>query len=171
MSIVTTHGDNSPGGIRRHFERKTKDDCIREIQCSWGAIAQLRTELETVSARNVELQREFYTAKAELDQERERVKLLRSALKLTSSRLTSMYTTIEEDALIHRALSAGEGVVMSDFASDDIHKREFWRAISTSRRRCGCGCKKRATHIGGCNGIALRTGCELSIRRWAKRYK
>lgn len=27
-----------------------------------------------------------------------------------------------------------------------------------SRRRCNCGCKARATHIGKANGVALTTG-------------
>ena len=39
---------------------------------------------------------------------------------------------------------------------------------STSRRRCHCGCKKRATHTGRNNGIALVTGCEMYIRRWVR---
>lgn len=37
-----------------------------------------------------------------------------------------------------------------------------------SRRLCRCGCRKRATHLGMANGVALATGCELSIRRWVK---
>lgn len=37
-----------------------------------------------------------------------------------------------------------------------------------SRRRCTCGCKRRATHKGMVNGVCLRGGCELSIRRWVK---
>ena len=37
-----------------------------------------------------------------------------------------------------------------------------------SRRRCHCGCKKRATHTGRNNGIALATGCEMYIRRWVR---
>lgn len=36
------------------------------------------------------------------------------------------------------------------------------------RRRCHCGCKKRATHTGTANGVAMTTGCELYIRRWVK---
>lgn len=39
---------------------------------------------------------------------------------------------------------------------------------SSSRRRCSCGCKKRATHLGMANGVALISGCELSVRRWIK---
>lgn len=38
----------------------------------------------------------------------------------------------------------------------------------TSRRRCSCGCKRRATHFGMANGICLTLGCELSIARWVR---
>src|ERR1700743_92587 len=37
-----------------------------------------------------------------------------------------------------------------------------------SRRRCHCGCKKRATHRGCGNGVTLVTGCQLYIRRWVR---
>ncbi len=37
-----------------------------------------------------------------------------------------------------------------------------------SRRRCGCGCKRRATHMGMANGVGLVTACELAARRWVK---
>lgn len=37
-----------------------------------------------------------------------------------------------------------------------------------SRRRCGCGCRRRATHRGMANGVCLTMGCDLSIRRWVK---
>lgn len=47
-------------------------------------------------------------------------------------------------------------------------KRAMWPVPSTARRRCGCGCKKRATHFGGNNGIALMRGCELYVRRWVR---
>jgi hypothetical protein len=36
------------------------------------------------------------------------------------------------------------------------------------RRRCTCGCKALATHVGGNNAIALMSGCELSVRRWVR---
>ena len=39
---------------------------------------------------------------------------------------------------------------------------------SISRRRCGCGCGRRATHMGLANGVCMSTGCELYIRRWVK---
>lgn len=37
-----------------------------------------------------------------------------------------------------------------------------------SRRLCLCGCRRRVTHIGMCNGVGLIWGCELRVRRWAK---
>ena len=39
---------------------------------------------------------------------------------------------------------------------------------SKSRRRCHCGCKRRATHKGMNNDVCLTTACELAIRRWIK---
>lgn len=36
------------------------------------------------------------------------------------------------------------------------------------RRKCDCGCGRRATHTGAANGLGLTSGCELSIRRWAR---
>jgi len=38
----------------------------------------------------------------------------------------------------------------------------------TSRRRCSCGCEKRATHVGLGVGMALMRGCELYVRRWIR---
>jgi hypothetical protein len=38
-----------------------------------------------------------------------------------------------------------------------------------SRRRCHCGCTRRATHRGMANGVCLAVGCELSMQRWAAR--
>ena len=37
-----------------------------------------------------------------------------------------------------------------------------------SRRRCHCGCGKRASHMGQANGVTLMMGCELSVARWVK---
>lgn len=37
-----------------------------------------------------------------------------------------------------------------------------------SRRRCYCGCGKRATHLGMANGISLTMGCEMAMARWVK---
>ena len=49
-----------------------------------------------------------------------------------------------------------------------IHTRTFKAVKHSSRMRCHCGCKFRATHIGLANGIEMMFGCELSVRRWAK---
>jgi len=37
-----------------------------------------------------------------------------------------------------------------------------------SRRRCGCGCDSRATHVGLGDGLALMSGCEMRVRRWVR---
>ena len=46
--------------------------------------------------------------------------------------------------------------------------RSMRPVLPRSRRRCHCGCKARATHLGLANGVAMTTGCELSVRRWVK---
>ena len=48
------------------------------------------------------------------------------------------------------------------------HVRYFEPVDPKSRRRCHCGCKRRATHRGMANGICLTSGCELSMARWVK---
>lgn len=53
------------------------------------------------------------------------------------------------------------------YGSADGH-RAVIEAPKTSRRRCYCGCKKRATHTGLGDGVALTMGCELSVRRWVR---
>lgn len=42
------------------------------------------------------------------------------------------------------------------------------RHSATRRRLCRCGCRKWSTHVTAANGVCLATGCELSMRRWAK---
>jgi len=37
-----------------------------------------------------------------------------------------------------------------------------------SRRRCHCGCKTRASHIGMGDGVALMQGCEFYVRVWVR---
>lgn len=44
------------------------------------------------------------------------------------------------------------------------YPKEYWRR----RRNCPCGCKKRSTHTGSANGVALMSGCELRVARWVK---
>lgn len=48
------------------------------------------------------------------------------------------------------------------------HVRYMQPTEPTSRRRCSCGCKRRATHLGMANGVCLTSGCELSMQRWTK---
>ncbi|KAB0509657.1 hypothetical protein F7R06_01150 [Pseudomonas moorei] len=62
-----------------------------------------------------------------------------------------------------RGGTAGWGQV----GSED-HVRYMEPMSSTSRRRCSCGCKRRATHLGMTKGVGLCSGCEMKIRRWVK---
>lgn len=48
------------------------------------------------------------------------------------------------------------------------HHRYSQSVDPRSRRRCGCGCKRRATHLGMANGICLMTACELAVARWVR---
>jgi len=59
---------------------------------------------------------------------------------------------------------------MEGYANAETMERGVRKAPSSSRRRCPCGCGQRATHAGHCNGITLVMGCEMYVRRWAKRY-
>lgn len=34
--------------------------------------------------------------------------------------------------------------------------------------KCHCGCEGAKTSVGFANGVALMSGCELSVRRWVK---
>ena len=40
-----------------------------------------------------------------------------------------------------------------------------------ARRKCHCGCGRRATHAGMANGVCLMIGCELHVHRWARQGK
>ena len=57
------------------------------------------------------------------------------------------------------------------YANADIDPRSFLKVEKKSRRVCQCGCAMRATHIGLAGGIGMVVGCELSIRRWAKKMR
>lgn len=60
---------------------------------------------------------------------------------------------------------------MNDFGqwgSSERHKRYDQKAETKSRRRCHCGCKRRATHLGMANGVCLMMGCQLSVKRWVR---
>ncbi len=54
------------------------------------------------------------------------------------------------------------------YANANYHVRTVTRVSSWSRRRCDCGCRQRATHIGLANGVAMTTGCEMYVRRWKR---
>lgn len=63
-----------------------------------------------------------------------------------------------------RGGTAGWGQV----ASATEHIRYAQSVRPTSRRKCRCGCNRRATHMGMANGMALTSGCQLAIQRWIK---
>lgn len=48
------------------------------------------------------------------------------------------------------------------------HPLHMAAAPARARRRCSCGCKGRATHVGYANGVPLTGGCELQVRRWVR---
>lgn len=52
--------------------------------------------------------------------------------------------------------------------SSTAHVRYALPVPAFSRRRCYCGCKRRATRRGMANGVCLVTLCELAVRRWVK---
>lgn len=63
--------------------------------------------------------------------------------------------------------TAGWGQIAS--AADNVRYAEVWpRQQRKGRRMCRCGCRKKTTHTGRANGIALTQGCELAIARWVK---
>lgn len=72
--------------------------------------------------------------------------------------------TKAERSAAMRGGTAGWGQI----GSSTEHVRYALPVHSTSRRRCSCGCKRRATYKGMVNGVCLRSGCDLSIRRWIK---
>jgi hypothetical protein len=71
--------------------------------------------------------------------------------------------TYEEARLL--AAAAGHDGTVGDSRT---MTRDWWPVPSTSRCRCYCGCGRRATHVGGCGGVALMSGCEFSVRRWVR---
>lgn len=70
---------------------------------------------------------------------------------------------LDEDLLALAAGKIGPGGMR--FGSQDGH-RSARRLPSTSRRRCGCGCGRRATHAGLGDGVALMSGCEDLVDLW-----
>ena len=40
--------------------------------------------------------------------------------------------------------------------------------VSGRPSACTCGCKNKVTHLGMANGVALTSGCEISVMRWIR---
>ena len=60
------------------------------------------------------------------------------------------------------------------WGSVDHHKRVIIPHPETDgrkRRMCHCGCRKKDTHLGTCNGVGMTSGCELTVRRWVRDWK
>lgn len=55
-----------------------------------------------------------------------------------------------------------------EWGSATEHGRYLSPVDKKSRRRCNCGCKRRATHLCMANGICLSMRCELSAHRWVR---
>ena len=53
-------------------------------------------------------------------------------------------------------------------SSHNRSDRDIIKVEPASRKRCDCGCKGRATHIGTGNGAGMIVGCEMNIRRWVR---
>jgi hypothetical protein len=69
------------------------------------------------------------------------------------------------------ALSAamrGGTASWGQYANSRLHIRYAEPQEKSYRRRCLCGCKKRATHRGMANGIAMMDGCEMAVARWVR---
>lgn len=64
-----------------------------------------------------------------------------------------------------KAAMEGGTVGWGQHGSAVDHVRYMKEVSPKSRRRCHC-CKKRATHLGMANGVALATGCEKDIKKW-----
>lgn len=61
---------------------------------------------------------------------------------------------------------AGWGLVGG--LAEHIRYMELRPKRAGRKPKCNCGCEAPKTHIGKANGVALTSGCELSIRRWVK---
>jgi hypothetical protein len=66
------------------------------------------------------------------------------------------------------AAMRGGTVAWGSYGSAIEHVRYAIPVNPKSRRRCGCGCNRRATRKGMANGVCLVLACELGIRRWIK---
>jgi hypothetical protein len=58
---------------------------------------------------------------------------------------------------------------MSDGVYNALDGRRTMAPVpSSSRRRCSCGCGKRASHMMLADGCCMGIGCELLVRRWIR---
>lgn len=67
-----------------------------------------------------------------------------------------------------KAAMQGGTEAWGQWGSAADHVRYTRELPASARRRCTCGCKRRRTHAGMANGVALTSGCELSVARWVK---
>lgn len=70
-------------------------------------------------------------------------------------------------AALRAALQGGTSA-WGEWASAEQHVRYAQPVNPRSRRRCTCGCGRRATHLGMANGMALMSGCELRVVHWVR---
>jgi len=70
------------------------------------------------------------------------------------------------DIAVAKAEQAG-GCGQTGKVSDPRHVEPLPSRLR-NRSRCSCGCGGKQTHVGKANGLALTSGCELSIRRWVR---
>lgn len=70
-------------------------------------------------------------------------------------------------AALRAAMRTGRDA-WGEHGSAEAHARYAQPVQPKSRRRCHCGCKRRATTLGMANGVCLITGCELLIARWVR---
>ena len=65
-------------------------------------------------------------------------------------------------------LARFKGYNMQEFSGRARVDRDIVRLAPSSRKRCDCGCKKRATHMGTGQGAGMMIGCEFYVRRWVR---
>ena len=55
-----------------------------------------------------------------------------------------------------------------EWGSASDHARYARKIEGRGHRMCRCGCRKMVTYTGCCNGVALMSGCELTVARWVR---
>ena len=80
--------------------------------------------------------------------------------------LSRLQAATEGSAALSAAMRGGTAS-WGQRASATEHVR-YCEPAPDKRRRCRCGCKGAATHLGKAQGIALMGGCEMSVRRWVR---